>query len=91
MKENTLYPNTLNLSTRVGTHAGFAGKPKRVFSQPSLGTFLSVIATLVATVPAFGIHEGSIGECLVREGTKSSLMKRIGLSTNVNFSSHQMR
>jgi hypothetical protein len=46
-------------------------KPKRAFSRLSLGAFLSVIATLIATVPAFGNEEGSIGECLARESGKS--------------------
>lgn len=67
MKENTLR-KTLSLSTRVVTDTGSSmGAP----SQRSLGIFLSIIATLIATVPAFGIQEGSIGECLAREGATS--------------------
>ncbi len=34
-------------------------------------TTASIIATLIATVPAFGIQEGSIGRCLAREGATS--------------------
>lgn len=77
MKENTRSARTSNFSTRVVNHAGFAGgKPKRVLSQPSLGTFLSIIATLIATVPAFGSQEGSIGECLAREGATSIIHRQ---------------
>ncbi len=76
MKENR-YVKRDPFSTRVVNHAGFAGgKPKRVLSQPSLGTFLSIIATLIATVPAFGSQEGSIGECLAREGATSIIHRQ---------------
>jgi hypothetical protein len=72
MKTNKLYAKTVNNRTRVVRHArSGVAKPTRVFPGPLIRTFLSVMATLIAALPAFGIQEGVIGECLVRKRAES--------------------
>lgn len=72
MKKNKLCAETVNDRTRVVSLAGSTdANLTRVYSRPSFRALLSIIATLIAAVPAFGIQEGAISECLAREGAKS--------------------
>lgn len=65
-----------SLRTRiVGQVGSAAAKTIGILSQISLSTFLLVITTLLAAVPAFGIQERAIGECLAREG-RTSIINR---------------
>jgi hypothetical protein len=62
----------VDLQTRIVGQVGpAAAKTVSVLSQISLRTFLLVITTLLAAVPAYGIQKGTIGECLAREGRTS--------------------
>lgn len=71
MKENILYSRTLNLRTRVSDTGSSAGDPRRGVSQPSVGGFRLVVATLVAAISAFEIQNASADQCLAREGSTS--------------------
>ena len=66
----------VNLRTRIAAQAGSAAaKTISVLPQISFSTFLLVITTFLAAVPAFGIQDASIGECLAREG-RTSIINR---------------
>jgi hypothetical protein len=65
MKKNNLCAKTVNDRPTVVSF------DQIVYPRPCCRAFLSVIATLIALVPSFGVQGRSISECLARVETKS--------------------